>query len=123
VSYVYNIIVDFFANYTFQLIGAFIIFALGYMLAGRISNVVLNLSTKHKLDITLSQFLASNTRILIVIIITVISLSKLGISVTPFIAAIGEVSLGAGLAHQGLLANYAAGFNIILIRPSLLAIQ
>ena len=117
VSYVYNIIVDFFANYTFQLIGAFIIFALGYILAGKISKVVLNLCTKHKLDITLSQFLASTTKMLIVIMITVISLSKLGISVTPFIAAIGAVSLGAGLALQGLLANYAAGFNIIIIRP------
>jgi small conductance mechanosensitive channel len=117
VSYVYNIIVDFFANYTFQLIGAFIIFALGYMLAGKISKVVLNLCTRHKLDITLSQFLASTSKMLIVIMITVISLSKLGISVTPFIAAIGAVSLGAGLALQGLLANYAAGFNIIIIRP------
>jgi len=117
VSYVYNIIVDFFANYTFQLIGAFIIFALGYMLAGKISRMVLNLCTRHKLDITLSQFLASTTKMLIVIMITVISLSKLGISVTPFIAAIGAVSLGAGLALQGLLANYAAGFNIIIIRP------
>ncbi|NQZ87071.1 MAG: mechanosensitive ion channel family protein [Colwellia sp.] len=117
VSYVYNIIVDFFANYTFQLIGAFIIFALGYMLAGKISKMVLNLCTRHKLDITLSQFLASTTKMLIVIMITVISLSKLGISVTPFIAAIGAISLGAGLALQGLLANYAAGFNIIIIRP------
>jgi len=117
VSYVYNIIVDFFANYTFQLIGAFIIFSLGYMLAGKISKMVLSLCTRHKLDITLSQFLASTTKMLIVIMITIISLSKLGISVTPFIAAIGAVSLGAGLALQGLLANYAAGFNIIIIRP------
>ena len=54
---------------------------------------------------------------LIVIMITIISLNKLGISVTPFVAAIGAISLGAGLALQGLLANYAAGFNIILIRP------
>ncbi|MBA6232447.1 MULTISPECIES: mechanosensitive ion channel family protein [unclassified Colwellia] len=117
VSYIYNIIVDFFANYTFQLIGAFIIFSLGYLVAGKISNVVLKLCTKHKLDITLSQFLASTTKMLIVVMITVISLSKLGISVTPFIAAIGAISLGAGLALQGLLANYAAGFNIIIIRP------
>jgi small conductance mechanosensitive channel len=117
VSYVYNLIVDFFANYTFQLIGAFIIFALGYLLAGKISKVVLKLCTKHKLDITLSQFLASTTKMLIVIMITIISLSKLGISVTPFIAAIGAISLGAGLALQGLLANYAAGFNIIITRP------
>ena len=56
VSYVYNIILDFFANYTFQLIGAFIIFFVGYMLAGKIANVVLKLCTRHKLDITLSQF-------------------------------------------------------------------
>ena len=35
----------------------------------------------------------------------------------PFIAAIGAISLGAGLALQGLLSNYAAGFNIVLTRP------
>jgi small conductance mechanosensitive channel len=77
----------------------------------------LKLCTKHKLDITLSQFLANTSKMLIVIMIAIISLNKLGISVTPFIAAIGAVSLGAGLALQGLLANYAAGFNIIIIRP------
>jgi len=49
--------------------------------------------------------------------IAIIALGKLGISVTPFIAAIGAVSLGAGLALQGLLSNYAAGFNIIITRP------
>jgi len=117
VSYVYNIIIDFFANYTFQLIGALIIFFVGYILAGKISNMVLKLCTRHKLDITLSQFLANTSKMLIVIMIAIISLSKLGISVTPFIAAIGAISLGAGLALQGLLANYAAGFNIIIIRP------
>lgn len=116
-SRIYNIIVDFFANYTFQLIGAFIIFAIGYMIAGKIANTVLRLCTKHKLDITLSHFLANTTKMLIVVMITIVSLNKLGISVTPFIAAIGAISLGAGLALQGLLANYAAGFNIIIIRP------
>jgi small conductance mechanosensitive channel len=54
---------------------------------------------------------------LIVVMVIIVSLNKLGISVTPFIAAIGAISLGAGLALQGLLANYAAGFNIIIIRP------
>ena len=117
VANIYNIIIKFFTNYSFQLIGAFIIFILGYMLAGKISRWVLKLCLNHKLDVTLSQFLASTTKMLIVIMITVISLSKLGISVTPFIAAIGAISLGAGLALQGLLSNYAAGFNIILIRP------
>jgi len=117
VANIYNIVIDFFTNYSFQLVGALIIFIFGYILAGKVSKFVLRLCQRHELDITLSQFLASTTKMLIVIMITVISLSKLGISVTPFIAAIGAISLGAGLALQGLLANYAAGFNIILIRP------
>lgn len=117
VANIYNIIVEFFTNYSFQLIGAIIIFILGYIVAGKISAWVLRLCQSHKLDITLSQFLSNTTKMLIVVMITIVSLGKLGISVTPFIAAIGAVSLGAGLALQGLLANYAAGFNIILIRP------
>jgi small conductance mechanosensitive channel len=117
VTNLYNVMIDFFTNYSFQLIGALIIFIIGYVLAGKISSFVLRLCQRHQLDITLSQFLANTTKMLIVIMITIVSLSKLGISVTPFIAAIGAISLGAGLALQGLLANYAAGFNIILIRP------
>jgi len=117
VANIYNIIIEFFTNYSFQLIGAVIIFILGYIIAGKIATLVLKLCLRHKLDITLSQFLSNTAKMLIVVMITIIALGKLGISVTPFIAAIGAISLGAGLALQGLLANYAAGFNIIIIRP------
>jgi len=113
----YQLIVEFFANYSFQLVGAFLIFLIGYYIAGKIAKVVLRVCEKHKLDVTLSRFLANTTKMLIVVMVVIIALSKLGISVTPFIAAIGAISLGASLAFQGLLANYAAGFNIILIRP------
>jgi small conductance mechanosensitive channel len=114
---IYDIAIDFFANYSFQLLGAFIIFIFGYYLAGKIAKGVLTLCEQQKLDITLSRFLANASKMVIVIFITIIALGKLGISVTPFIAAIGAISLGAGLALQGLLANYAAGFNIIIVRP------
>lgn len=113
----YQIVIDYLTNYSFQLIGAFIIFIIGYYFAGKVAKWVLSLCQRQKLDITLSQFLANTTKMLMVILITIVALGKLGISVTPFIAAIGAISLGAGLALQGLLANYAAGFNIIIIRP------
>lgn len=117
VNHFYDLIIEFFSNYSFQLVGALIIFCIGYVISGKISNLVLGLCERHKLDITLSRFLANTTKMLLVVMITIVALGKLGISVTPFIAAIGAVSLGAGLALQGLLANYAAGFNIIIIRP------
>ncbi len=117
VSQVYHIIVNFFTNYSFQLIGALLIFILGYFIAGKIAQAVLSLCQRQQLDITLSRFLANTTKMFVVVMVAIIALGKLGISVTPFVAAIGALSLGAGLALQGLLANYAAGFNIILTRP------
>ena len=47
----------------------------------------------------------------------VIAIGKLGITITPFIAAIGAMSLGAGLALQGMLSNFGAGVSIIATRP------
>ena len=116
-SELYQVIIDFFTNYSFQLVGALIIFLLGYSVAGKIAKAVLRLCEKQNLDVTLSRFLASTTKMAVMVMISIMALSKLGISITPFLAAIGAISLGAGLALQGLLANYAAGFNIILIRP------
>ena len=114
---IYQIMIDFFTQYSFQLVGSVIIFLVGLFLAGKISKLVLRLCKKKNIDITLSLFLASTIKIVVMVMVLVIVLSKIGISVTPFIAAIGAVSLGAALALQGLLANYASGFNIIVTRP------
>jgi len=114
---IYNTIIEFFINYSFQLFGAFIILLIGMFVAGRVAKVVLKLCEKKELDITLSRFISSFVRIVIIVGVAVIALGKIGISVTPFVAAIGAISLGAGLAVQGLLANYGAGLNIIITRP------
>lgn len=116
-SKLYDTIVNFFTNYSFQLVGALIILILGYAVAGKLAKIILRVCEKQQLDITLSRFLASTTKVVIMVMVSVMALSKIGVSITPFIAAIGAISLGAGLALQGLLANYAAGFNIIIIRP------
>ena len=78
VANIYNVIIEFFTNYSFQLVGAFIIFIIGYMFAGKVSSWVLKLCQRNELDITLSQFLANTTKMLVVIMIAVIALSKLG---------------------------------------------
>jgi len=114
---IYDVIINFFVNYSFQIIGAIIILVIGLLIANRIAKVVLKVCDKKGIDVTLSRFIANTTKLLIVAMVGIISLNKLGISVTPFLAAIGALSLGAGLALQGLLANYGAGFNIILTRP------
>jgi small conductance mechanosensitive channel len=114
---IYDMIVEFFVNYSFQLLGAVIVLLIGMIVASRVARGVLTLCEKKELDITLSRFIASFVKIVIIVGVAIIALGKLGISVTPFVAAIGAISLGAGLAAQGLLANYGAGLNIIITRP------
>ena len=112
-----NMVIDFFVNYSFQVIGAIIIFLIGLFVARGIGKFALRLCEKNSVDITLSLFIASTVKLLIIAMVLVICLGKFGISVAPFVAAIGAVSLSAGLALQGVFSNYGAGFTIILTRP------
>lgn len=117
VTAIYNMIVEFFVAYSFQIIGALIIMLLGFWIAGKVANWVFALTQRHNLDITLSRFVTSCTKILIIAMVAIVALSKLGISVTPLLAMIGAIGLGAGLAVQGLLSNYSSGLTIVLTRP------
>ena len=114
---IYEQVTTFLVNYSFQLIGAIIVFLIGVLVARRVSSFVLGLCARKGLDVTLSGFIANTTRLIIIVMTAIIALGKLGISITPFVAAVGALSLGAGLAMQGLLSNYGAGLNIILARP------
>ena len=114
---IYDTIIDFFVNYSFQLVGALIVLIIGLIIANRISKFIHKLCESKGLDVTLSRFIANVVKIVVIFMVAIICLNKIGISVTPFLAAIGALSLGAGLALQGLLSNYGAGLNIILTRP------
>lgn len=114
---VYQLITEFLVNYSFQLLGAALVFLLGLWVASKVSRLVAKQCEKHQIDITLSNFVSNLIRILIIVMVAIIALGKIGISVTPMVAAIGAASLGAGLALQGMLSNYAAGVTIIVTRP------
>jgi small conductance mechanosensitive channel len=104
-------------TYSFQIVGAIIIMLLGMYVGRKIADFIESFMVKKSIDVTLSHFAASFVKIIIISFAAIIALGKLGISVTPFVAAIGAISLGAGLALQGLLSNYGAGVSIIVARP------
>lgn len=114
---VYLLITEFLVQYSFKILGAVIIFLLGLWIAGKIATLIAKQFAKHNIDISLSNFVSNFIRILIIIMVGIIALGKLGISITPMVAAIGAASLGAGLAIQGMLSNYAAGITIIVSKP------
>jgi small conductance mechanosensitive channel len=116
-SAIYDLVVTFLVNYSFQIVGAILIFVVGIVVASKVSSWLFRFCQSKGLDVTLSKFIANVVKLLFILMVGIIALGNLGISVTPFVAAIGALSLGAGLALQGLLSNYGAGLNIILTRP------
>ena len=113
----YTIIKDYLVNYSMQVAAAILILIIGLWVSKKLSKTVERLLLKHNIDIALTNFIANVVKVLLIVMFVVIALGKLGISITPFVAAIGAASLGAGLALQGMLSNYGSGLAIIATRP------
>ncbi|MBL0689274.1 MAG: mechanosensitive ion channel family protein [Pseudoalteromonas sp.] len=113
----YALLTEYLVTYSMQIVGAIFILLVGLWVAKKLAEVVANLMTRHNVDITLTNFVSNVVKVLLIIMVIITALGKIGISVTPFVAAIGAASLGAGLALQGMLSNYGAGLAIIATRP------
>jgi len=117
IQQIYNVVVEFIINYSFQILGAIIILMIGAKLAGWLGRLVTNLCEKKNIDITLARFLGNAVKILILTFVIIIAIGKFGISIAPFIAALGAIAFGASFAIAGPVSNYGAGLVIILSRP------
>lgn len=112
-----TLVVEFLVKYSFQIIGAIIILLVGIRLAGWLGRFVSKFCEKHNIDITLSRFLGNFIKVLVITFVIIITIGKFGISIAPFIAALGALAFGSSFAIQGPLSNYGAGISIILTQP------
>ncbi len=112
-----DVIIAFAVKYGFQVIYAIVIFIIGLIVARWLANMIVRVCEARNLDITFSRFLGNVVRLTVLAFVLIVVLGKFGITMTPFIAAIGAVAFGSSLALAGLLSNYGAGLSIILTRP------
>lgn len=112
-----NKVADYVVEYFFQILGAVVVLAVGWWLAGKIGALVVRFCEKKKMDVLLSRFIGSGVRFAFIAFIVLTVLGILNISITPLVAVIGAGTLGLSLALQGPISNYGAGLIIILTRP------
>lgn len=112
-----DIIIEFAIKYGFQVIYALIILIIGLIVARWLTNMIVRVCEARNLDVTLSRFLGNVVRLILLAFVLIVVLGKFGITMTPFIAAIGAVAFGSSLALAGLMSNYGAGLSIIITRP------
>ncbi|MCC3306484.1 mechanosensitive ion channel family protein [Sneathiella sp. HT1-7] len=108
---------DFAVEYGFQILGAIVFFLVGLLVANWIGNRLVGLATAKNIDVTLSQFLGSVAKAVLIVLLIIITLGNFGVSIAPLIALAGAVTFGATLALQGPISNFGAGIAIILTRP------
>ena len=110
-------IIELVVSYGFQAIGALIVLAIGYYLSNWVFKASFGALKQKGIDPTISKFLAMTARFTVLGFSVVIALGNFGITIAPFVAALGGLAFGASFAIQGPLSNYGAGLSIILSRP------
>lgn len=103
--------------YGLKVIAALAIFIIGRWVAKGIRSLVQRMMRKANVDETLLRFVGNLAYIALLAFVIIAALSQLGIQTTSFIAILGAAGLAIGLALQGSLANFAAGFLMIVFRP------
>ena len=103
--------------YGLKVLAAIAIFIIGRWVAKGVRKLVERMMTKGKVDSTLVTFTSNMAYIGLLAFIVVAALGQLGIQTTSFIAILGAAGLAVGLALQGSLSNFAAGFLLIIFRP------
>ena len=108
---------DVVAVWGLKVIAAVAIFVIGRWVAKALRSAVRRMLTKADVEPIIIGFVGSMTYIALLAFVVIAALGQLGIQTTSFIAILGAAGLAVGLALQGSLANFAAGFLMIIFRP------
>jgi len=100
-----------------KVIAAIAIFIIGRWIAKLVRRGVMRMMERAKVDAIITGFVSNIAYITLLAFVVIAALGQLGIQTTSFIAILGAAGLAIGLALQGSLANFAAGFLMIIFRP------
>jgi len=100
-----------------KILAAIAIFIVGKMVAKWIKRLVNRVMSKGNVDPLIIGFTSSIAYMAMMAFVIMATLGQVGIQTTSFIAILGAAGLAIGLALQGSLANFAAGFLLIIFRP------
>jgi len=109
--------VDLLVRYGFQVLGAVVILAVGFLLARWLANTADRRFQKQQMEPPMRLLMVRVIKIIVLLMAFVVALDKFGFSIAPLVAGIGVAGLGLGFALQGVLGNLMAGLTIIFTKP------
>ncbi len=108
---------DYFTANIMDFIGAFLIILIGIWAARLSKQVSERLMKRSHIDVSVMGFVSQIVYFTILAIVAIAALSKLGVPTSSFVAALGGIGIGIGLALKDNVGNLAAGILILIFKP------
>jgi small conductance mechanosensitive channel len=100
-----------------QVVGAIALYIVGRWLIGFAVGLVRKGLSRQKIEPTLLRFIGNTIAVVLNITLVIAILGYFGVQTTSFAALLAGAGLAIGSAWGGLLANFAAGIFLVVLRP------
>ena len=100
-----------------RILGALLLFLIGRWLIKIALRIMEKAFNRQHIDHTLVSYISSATSVALNVILIIALLGYFGVETTSFAALIAAMGIAVGAAWAGLLANFAAGAFLIVLRP------
>jgi small conductance mechanosensitive channel len=110
-------VVKLFTEFGLKIVGAIVVWIVGRMLIRMAVSLASRALETQKVDPTIVRYLGSAVSVVLTIILVVAILGFFGVETTSFAALFAAGGVAIGMAWSGLLANFAAGVFIVILRP------
>ena len=100
-----------------KVLGALALYIIGRWLIGIVGAVITKSLERQKIEPTVIRYIANTVNVALNILLVVGILGYFGVETTSFAALLAALGIAIGAAWSGLLANFAAGAFIVVLRP------
>lgn len=100
-----------------KVLGAIVLYMVGRWLVSIVVSVITAAMEKQHLEPTLLRYIANIIGVILNMALVIAILGFFGVETTSFAALLATVGIAIGAAWAGLLANFAAGVFLVVLRP------
>lgn len=105
------------AAFGFKLLGAVVAWFIGRYLISLAGRLIAAAMSRETVDPTLVRYARNIVNVALNVVLIVAILGYFGVETTSFAALVAAMGIAIGAAWAGLLANFAAGAFLVLLRP------
>ena len=100
-----------------KILGAIVIWVIGKMIINFVLSLVKHALGRQHVDSTISGYMTTSVSVILRIGLVLALLGFFGVETSSFAALIAAAGVAIGMAWSGLLANFAAGVFLVILRP------